>query len=100
MSNSLLEAMATGLPCVASGIGGNTDLITDGVHGRLVETPTPQAWSSALIQLLENPQAARALGAAARARIDREFALGVVVDGYVRLYRTLIDRQWADADPR
>ena len=36
MSNSLLEAMATALPCVVSGIGGNTDLITDRQTGRLV----------------------------------------------------------------
>ncbi len=42
MSNSLLEAMATALPCVVSGIGGNTDLVGDGVTGRLVSTATPR----------------------------------------------------------
>ena len=40
MSNSLLEAMATALPCAVSAIGGNTDLIEDGTTGRLVESPT------------------------------------------------------------
>ena len=55
MSNSLLEAMATALPCVVSGIGGNTDLIADGRTGRLVGEPTPAAWSDALLELLDDP---------------------------------------------
>ena len=74
MSNSLLEAMATALPCVASRIAGNTDLIDDGKHGRLVEKPDAAAWSATILELLEDREAARQLGAAARRRIDEEFA--------------------------
>ena len=55
MSNSLLEAMATALPCAVSGIGGNIDLIEDGTTGRLVRDATPTAWSRALIELLDDP---------------------------------------------
>jgi L-malate glycosyltransferase len=94
MSNSLLEAMATALPCVVSGIGGNTDLIVDGQTGRLVTEPTAEAWSKTLLELVENPSDARRLGRAARRRIDREFALGVVVDRYLELYRRLITGAW------
>ena len=94
MSNSLLEAMATALPCVVSGIGGNTDLIADGQTGRLVTEPTAEAWSERLLELLENPAEARRLGTAARERIDREFAHGVVVDRYVELYRRMIAGDW------
>ena len=94
MSNSLLEAMATALPCAVSGIGGNTDLINDGTTGRLVENPTPQAWSQTLLELLDDPAAARRMGAAARQRIDEEFALSVVVDRYVELYRRMIAGTW------
>jgi len=94
MSNSLLEAMATGLPCVASRIAGNTDLIDNGRNGRLIDTPDAAAWSAALLELLEDREAARRLGAAARLRIDEEFALPVVVDRYVDLYRRMIDRTW------
>lgn len=90
MSNSLLEAMATALPCVVSGIGGNTDLIEDGRTGVLVNEASPDAWSSALISLLRDPSRAKELGAAARRRIDAEFSLQVVVDRYVELYRRLI----------
>jgi L-malate glycosyltransferase len=94
MSNSLLEAMATALPCVVSSIGGNTDLVTDGQTGRLVMEPTAQAWSKSLLELLESPVAAQRLGMAARQRIDREFAHRVVVDRYLDLYRRLIAGTW------
>ena len=94
MSNSLLEAMATALPCAVSGIGGNTDLIEDGTTGRLVTDATPQAWTRTLAELLDQPSRSRLLGAAARRKIDEEFALRVVVDRYVTLYRKLLARSW------
>ena len=94
MSNSLLEAMAAALPCVVSGIAGNTDLIDNGRTGRLVSEPTPESWSEALLALIENPTEARSLGDAARRRIDEAFALPVVVDRYVTLYRRMIDGLW------
>jgi glycosyltransferase involved in cell wall biosynthesis len=86
--------MATALPCVVSGIGGNTDLITDGQTGRLVAEAAPEAWSNMLLELIDNPAAALRLGAAARQRIDQEFALPVVVDRYLDLYRRLIAGTW------
>jgi glycosyltransferase involved in cell wall biosynthesis len=94
MSNSLLEAMATGLPCVVSSIAGNTDLINDGLNGRLVGEPTAASWSKTLLELVENPAEARQLGDAARRRIDEEFALPVVVDRYLDLYRRMIAGTW------
>jgi glycosyltransferase involved in cell wall biosynthesis len=91
MSNSLLEAMATGLPCLASAIGGNSDLIEPNRTGLLVDPDNPTAWGRALIELLDDPPRARALGTAARTRIEREFALPVIIARYVDLYRRLID---------
>jgi L-malate glycosyltransferase len=90
MSNSLLEAMATGLPCLASSIGGNTDLLQHGETGLLVPPDDPAAWSAALIEVLESADLARRLGAAARRRIEAEFALPIVVDRYVELYRRIV----------
>ena len=52
--------------------------------------PTAEAWSKTLLELLENPDEAHRLGTAARERIDREFAHGVVVDRYLELYRRMI----------
>ena len=94
MSNSLLEAMATALPCLASGIGGNTDLLADGPCGVLVPTNDPEVWSAALIGLLTDPERAGRLGASARSRIEAEFALPIVVDRYLALYRRMLDRSW------
>jgi glycosyltransferase involved in cell wall biosynthesis len=94
MSNSLLEAMATALPCLASQIGGNVDLLDDGQTGLLLPADEPEAWSTALNQVLTVPAMARRLGAAARARIEAEFALPVVVDRYVALYQELLAGTW------
>jgi L-malate glycosyltransferase len=94
MSNSLLEAIATALPWVVSGNGGDTDFIADGDNGRLASEPPARAWSSALLELLENPEEARHLGAAARERIDRGFALGGGGDRHVGLYRRTIAGTW------
>jgi glycosyltransferase involved in cell wall biosynthesis len=98
MSNSLLEAMSTALPCIASVIGGNTDLLAEGPCGRLVSSNDADSWSSALIDLLNSPDQARQFGAAARRRIESEFTLPIVVDRYVALYRRLIDGSWPALD--
>ncbi len=91
MSNSLLEAMATALPCIASRIAGNTDLIDDRRNGRLVDQPDAGAWAAAILEFLEDPEMAGRLGAAARRRIDEEFALPVVVRPLCRSLST-VDR--------
>jgi glycosyltransferase involved in cell wall biosynthesis len=92
MSNSLLEAMATGLPCIASKIGGNVDLLEQGPSGLLVPLNDPQGWAEALRMLLDDPDVAQGLGQKALQRVESEFALPIVVDRYERLYRSLLDR--------
>lgn len=95
MSNSLLEAMATALPCVASDIGGNRDLLrplTGTAAGVLVNGSDPQRWADALIGLLNDPVSRTGLGREARQRIDREYELRLVVQRYVALYRSLLGK--------
>jgi glycosyltransferase involved in cell wall biosynthesis len=89
MSNSLLEAMATGLPCIASAIGGNTDLLEAGPSGLLVPPDDPQGWAGAILRVLEDPDLSRSLGRSALTLINERYAMPVVVDRYVRLYRSL-----------
>lgn len=90
MSNSLLEAMATGLPCLASEIGGNTDLIESGRNGLLIASEDRDGWTAAVVRVLLDRRFAAELGAAARSRIETDFALPVIVDRYVDLYRRLL----------
>ena len=90
MSNSLLEAMATALPSVASDIGGNQDLLGPGGAGVLVAGSSPESWAEALIGLLNDPARRARLGAAARRRVDEEFDIARVVARYVALYRELV----------
>ncbi len=90
MSNSLLEAMATGLPCVVSAIGGNVDLIQPELTGRLVADSSPEAWAEAILGVYRNPEAARRWGRSARGKVEREYSIDAVVDRNVMLYRRLI----------
>jgi L-malate glycosyltransferase len=90
MSNSLLEAMATGLPCIASDIGGNQDLLGPGDAGILIADGSPERWAQALIGLLNDPTRRRRLATAARQRIDEEYNLERVVSRYIKLYRSLL----------
>ncbi len=74
LSQALLEAMALGLPVVASDAGGNPDLLTPDT-GVLVSPLDPAAWAAALSRLLDDPAARARLGGAARALVRRDFTL-------------------------
>ncbi len=100
MSNSLLEAMATGLPCLATAIGGNTDLLSAGPAGLLLPGDDPGAWSAALIRVLTDPALARDLGSRARGRVEAEFSLAAVVTRYQALYRSLSGREPGTGRPQ
>ena len=90
MSNSLLEAMATGLPSVVSAIGGNVDLVDHESTGLLVRHDTPEAWSTAILQAYRNPEAARRWGHSARDRVMRDYSMDSVVDRNLFLYKRMI----------
>jgi glycosyltransferase involved in cell wall biosynthesis len=90
MPNALLEAMACGLPCVATRIGGNEELITDGINGLLVDPHDPSGLSRALMGLLDHSAEAARLGREARRTIETTYSMARVADDYVRLYQTML----------
>ena len=90
MSNSLLEAMATALPCLASDIGGNQDLISSGENGLLLPTDQPGAWAEALIEYLAQSQLRSEIGQAGLRFIQEKHSISSVVNHNQSLYAELL----------
>jgi glycosyltransferase involved in cell wall biosynthesis len=90
MSIALLEAMALGIPIVASLIPGNQRLIENGVHGRLVPPNDPAALARAIIEHCEGSAHAAEMGLAARARVEREFSIQAVARQHLALFQDLL----------
>lgn len=86
ISNTILEAMASGLPVVATRVGGNVELIAEGETGQLVPSGDPQALASALERYVRDPGLLKNHGTAARNRAEREFGIDAMVASYLQLY--------------
>jgi glycosyltransferase involved in cell wall biosynthesis len=88
-----LEAGALGVPVVATAVGGIPEVVEDGVTGILVPPGQPAAVADAVTRLLSDPAAARAMGEAARERVEREFTLERMVAGHLAVYESLLGSQ-------
>ena len=92
ISNTILEAMAAGLPVVATRTGGNPELVVDGVTGFLVDPGSSDALAAAISRYLEQPGLLAVHGAAARARVEQHFSLAGMVRRYAELYDSVCHR--------
>lgn len=90
ISLTLLEAMATALPVIATDVGGNREVVLCGKTGLLVPSQSPNELADAIIKLLRDPDLARAMGQAGRERVEAEFDLRRAVKEYESLYKFLI----------
>jgi glycosyltransferase involved in cell wall biosynthesis len=93
LSNALLEAMAAGLPVVATRVGGNVELVRDGEHGFLVPPRDALALGDAMVRILESPAMARQFGEDGRLRAAEDFSLESTVRRTQDLYLTLLDQR-------
>jgi len=89
MSNALLEAMAAGLACVATRVGGNDELVQDGMTGLLVPPGDPEALAESLLALLQDATLRARLGAAARVATAEQYGMDHIVSRYADLYGML-----------
>jgi glycosyltransferase involved in cell wall biosynthesis len=92
LSNSLLEAMASGLAPIATTVGGATDLIKDGWNGVLIPPDHKQALNSALLTLLSNPDLRLQLGTNSRDVVQKDYSLSAVAGKLNMLYRGFMSR--------
>ncbi len=91
LSNTLLESMAAGVPVVATWVGGNPEIIEDGVSGLLVPPRDSAKLANAMLAVLENPSLAASFSAAGKYRIAKVFSLERSIREVERLYQKLIE---------
>lgn len=96
LSNSLLEALACGVPAVATSVGGAVDVIQDGIQGLLVPPDSPTKLSDAIFRLLDDSSLRGSLALAGRERIEESYSLDSAVGNIYALY----ERMLAQENPR
>ena len=90
--NSIIEAMASGLPVVASNVGGIPELVEDGRTGRLVPPGEPEPLADAVIGLLADPNRSADFGRAGRMKIEQNYSFDRMVEQMETLYVTELER--------
>lgn len=92
ISNTILEAMASGLPVIATAVGGNIELVSEGISGRLVPAADPSALAKAIVDLAQQPELAKSLGQQGRRQIEQRYSMAAMVQSYQQLYDKLLGR--------
>jgi glycosyltransferase involved in cell wall biosynthesis len=91
-SLTLLQAMAAARPVVVTDVGGNGEIVRNGVEGILVPRGDAQAAGAALLDVLRDPDAARGMGRAGRARVAEHYRLDDIVRQYFDAYAAAAER--------
>jgi L-malate glycosyltransferase len=92
LSNTLLESMGAGVPVVATRVGGNTEIVAEGITGLLVPPRDPISLKQAICRVLEDPVLAARMGSAGRQRIHRQFSVDNTVRETETLYLDLLQQ--------
>ncbi len=89
-SIATIEAMASGLPVVATRCGGPEEIVEDGVDGRLVEAGNPEAIADGLLELLDHPEQASVLANRGRDKAREKYSMERMIESYRDLYREVL----------
>ncbi|MBD3368446.1 MAG: glycosyltransferase [Candidatus Eisenbacteria bacterium] len=92
LSGAVRESMAAGRPVVATDVGGNREIVEDGVTGKLVPPADPPALAAALLEVVEDPEAAHRMGAAAAELVRRRFTVDHMVERTIEVYGRALGR--------
>lgn len=92
ISNTLLEAQASGLPVIATRVGGNIELVEHGLTGTLVTPADVAGMAQALLSYLHDNARTRAQGSLARQRVAEGFSMAAMASAYARVYDQLLGR--------
>jgi glycosyltransferase involved in cell wall biosynthesis len=93
ISLTLLEAMSTGLPVVATRVGGNVEVVAQGMTGVLVSPGKPDQLARSILELYRRPDRALEMGRAGRQRVEACFEVRQMVSAYEALYRVVLGRR-------
>lgn len=90
LSNALIEGAATGIPIVATKVGGNPDIVNDGINGYLVEPEDSVQLKTAIRKLLVNSEKRLMMGISAREMIESRYSLQTINKRYLKFYEELM----------
>lgn len=93
ISNTILEAMACGLPVIATHVGGNAELVEQGITGSLVPAANPSALAEAIVPYLLKPALTATQGRAGRIRAETRFSMESMVNSYMQVYDRVLERK-------
>ncbi|HLH37699.1 MAG TPA: glycosyltransferase [Bryobacteraceae bacterium] len=97
LSNALLEAMQSGLACVASDAGGNSEVVVHGTTGLLFPAGDDNALAEKILELMANPARRERMGGAGRKRVAEQFSVKAMVERVMTSYETLLEKKAAGA---
>ena len=100
ISNTILEAMASALPVLATAVGGNADLVLHGQTGLIIPAADPAAMAREIARLASSPQQARVLGEAGRRRVEATFSMQAMVNSYQKVYDAQLRRSQLTYQPQ
>jgi sugar transferase (PEP-CTERM/EpsH1 system associated) len=93
ISNTILEAMASALPVLATRVGANAELVQDGSTGLVVPAGDAAALAAGIVRLAASPERAVAMGREGRASVERRFSLQAMVLAYQGVYEQVLQRR-------
>ena len=94
--NALLEAMASGLPCIATRVGGVPEALEHGKTGLLIDPSSPDQLTAAISSLLDSQKLRSELGRAARLGVERRFSMNRMIDKMISHYEGFLKAQRYD----